>query len=249
MAINFKSVPSGVPVTDERVNSLSSSAQELAAAFGRKIDKLLSLIVEARMKLSAEADEMVNGVARESRATARTLAKQTLANRAAKIHRELVDSSAEERRTMLERLKQYAAEARALADVLNSPITLLMRIAQGDNRKTQLMLQLSEAGPTELEAAARSAIMNGDMVLASAVAVVVDRLPRDRRPFPLADFAARVVGPQYELVSTRLEAVMTAATNCETANREFQRNQANPVTSVASALRSKELQEAWGEDA
>jgi len=248
MAINFKTVPTGVPVTDERVNTLSSTAAELATAFGRKLDKLLSLIGEARQKFSEEAEEMVKGSPIESRATARQLAKKTLANKAAKMHRELVDSSAAERRTMLERLKQYAKEAQALADVLNSPVTLLIRIGQGEPRKTQLMLQLSEAGPTELEAAARTAIMGGDIVLASAVATVVDRLPRDRRPFSVADFASRVIGLQYEQLSTKLEAVMTASVNSEAANREFQRNQANPVTSVARALRNKQLAEAWGDD-
>ena len=62
----------------------------------------------------------------------------------------------------------------------------------------------------ELEAAARMSIMSNDLVLASAVAQVVDRLPRDRRPFALGDFAQAVMGTQFEDADRKLKAVLFA---------------------------------------
>lgn len=244
--INFETVPSGVPLTDERVQYVSNRAAETATAFSRKLEKLQATVTDARENYSREAEEIIASAASEDRAAARAFAKKAAANKAVNIHRQIIANSEAERAAMLTALKNCAEEAAAIQAVCASPAMVLGRLALGDTKRTQYMQQLMEAGPVELETAARQAIMMGDMVLAAAVATVVDRRPKDRRPFTVQAFSERVVGDVWKRLNATLQGVQFAYQTAVAADREFVRGKADPITNLSIALSKKAAKEAEG---
>lgn len=159
-----------------------------------------------------------------------------MANKINELRRNLVASSEAERSAMLKALKGYADEAAAIQAICMTPTMLLGRVALGDPKRTQYMQQLDGAGPVEMETAARQAIMTGDLVLASAIATVVDRRPKDRRPFTVQAFAERVIGPIWGRMNTKLEGVQLSFKSALAADREFVRGQADPLMNLSLAL-------------
>ena len=85
--------------------------------------------------------------------------------------------------------------------------------------------------------------MQGDIVLAAAVLVVVDRKSRDRRPFAIADLAERVMGPQFKDADRKLKAVQLAYRDAVAADLEFNRGSPNPTARISSFLAHRALTE------
>jgi hypothetical protein len=139
-------IPSGITLSEDRVDYLSNRATETATAFTRKIEKLSATVAEARDKYNKEANDIVGSVA-PGRNTARSFASHHAATKAVNIHRELIASSESERTAMLKGLKAYADEAEAIQSVFQSPSAMLGRVALGDQKRTQYQLQLADAGP------------------------------------------------------------------------------------------------------
>jgi len=245
--IDFNTVPSGVALNEERVQYLSDRATETATAFSRKIEKLQATVLEARDRYSREADELIASASSEDRATARAFAKKNAANKAANLHRQLIASSDGERTAMLKGLKGYADEAAAIAAVYTSPASMLGRVGLGDLKRTQYQLQLEGAGPVELESAARTAIMTGDMVLGAAIATVIDRRPKDRRPFAVQAFAERLLGEVWKRMTAKLEGVQLAYKSALAADRKFVRGKADPIANLSLQLSQRAIDEAAGE--
>ncbi|UTV81830.1 hypothetical protein MQE22_04165 [Acidithiobacillus sp. YTS05] len=247
-AIDFSAVPSGVTVNEERIQYLSDRATETATAFSRKIEKLQAQVANARDAYSREAQDFVRGTPVEDRATILAASRRSAANKAANMYRQLLASSAEERAAMLTGLKTYADEAAALSSLYASPVSMLGRIALGDPKRTQYQLQLEGAGPVELETTARAAIMTNDLVLAAAIVTVVDRRPKERRPFSVAALAERMLGDVWGRMHAKLEGVQLAYRSAAEANREFERAKASPLSKIALALSRQAIAEAAGDD-
>jgi len=242
--IDFNTVPSGVTLNEERAQYLSDRAAETATAFSRKVEKLQNTVTEARDNYTREADELIASASPEDRATARAFAKKNAANKAANIHRQLIASSEADRAAMLKGLQAYAAEAAAIQAVYTSPATMLGRVALGDPKRTQYQLQLEGAGPVEMETAARTAIMTGDLVLGAAIATVIDRRPKDRRPFAVQAFADRMLGEVWKRMTAKLEGVQLAYKSAVAADREFVRGKADGLTNLSLALSRQAIAEA-----
>jgi hypothetical protein len=90
--------------------------------------------------------------------------------------------------------------------------------------------------------------MTDDLVLAAAVMAVVDRLPKDRRPFAARDFAERVMGGVWARVNNKLQGVQLAFNTAMAANREFVRGKADPIANVGIALAQKAIDEALADE-
>ena len=135
-------------------------------------------------------------------------------------------------------------EAAAIQAVYTSPATMLGRVGLGDPKRTQYQLQLEGAGPVEMETAARTAIMTGDLVLGAAIATVIDRRPKDRRPFAVQAFAERVVGEVWKRMTAKLEGVQLAYKSAVAADREFVRGKADGITNLSLALSQQAITEA-----
>lgn len=246
--IDFNTVPSGVTLNEERAQYLSDRAAETATAFSRKIEKLQATIGEARDRYSREADELIASATSEDRAAARAFAKKSAANKAANLHRQLIASSEAERAAMLKGLQAYAAEAATIQAVYTSPAAMLGRVGLGEARRTHLMQQLEGAGPVELETAARTAIMTGDLVLGAAIATVIDRRPKDRRPFAVQALAERMLGEVWKRMTAKLEGVQLAYKSALAADREFVRGKADGITNLSLALSRQAIDEAAGDE-
>lgn len=246
--IDFSTVPSGVTLNEERAQQLSDRATETATAFSRKIEKLQNTVTEARDNYAREADELIASASPEDRATARAFAKKNAANKAANIHRQLIASSEADRAAMLKGLQTLAAEAAAIQAVYTSPATMLGRVALGDPKRTQYQLQLEGAGPVEMETAARTAIMTADLVLGASIATVIDRRPKDRRPFSVQAFAERLLGEVWKRMTAKLEGVQLAYKSAVAADREFVRGKADGITNLSLALSRQAIDEAAGDD-
>lgn len=247
--IDFSTVPSGVTLNEERAQYLSDRAAETATAFSRKIEKLQNTVMDARNNYTREAEEFITSASPEDRATARAFAKKNAANKAANIHRQLIASSEADRAAMLKGLQAYADEAAAIQAVYTSPATMLGRVGLGDPKRTQYQLQLEGAGPVEMETAARTAIMTGDLVLGAAIATVIDRRPKDRRPFAVQAFADRMLGEVWKRMTAKLEGVQLAYKSAVAADREFVRGKADGITNLSLALSRQAIADAEGDEA
>lgn len=84
--------------------------------------------------------------------------------------------------------------------------------------------------------------MTGDVVLAAAVMIAVDRKSRDRRPFAIADLAERVMGPQFRCAQ-KLTAVQLAYRDAQAADLEFNRGSPDPIGRISLALAQRALTE------
>lgn len=244
--IDFKTVPTGVTLNEERAQYLSDRAAETATAFSRKVEKLQATFSEARDGYSREAENLIASSATEDRAAARQFAKKAAANKINELRRNLVASSEAERSALLKALKGYADEAAAIQAICMTPAMLLGRVALGDPKRTQYQLQLEGAGPVEMETAARSAIMTGDLVLGAAISTVIDRRPKDRRPFGVQEFADRLLGEVWKRMTAKLEGVQLAYKSAVAADREFIRGKADGITNLSLALSQKAMAEAEG---
>lgn len=243
MPINFNFIPSGVSVTEERINQLNARALETGTAFSRKLEMMTQAYEEAQARFNAEGDSLVGAAQGADRTVAKGIVRRRLAQQVLDMRRKLIESSATDRAAMLSQLKGFADEAAAISSVCESPTMMLGRVALGDPRKGQLIDQLTGAGAIEVETAARMAVLGNDIVLAAAVLVVVDRKSRDRRPFLIAELAERVIGPLFKDVDRKLKAVQLAYRDAQAADLEWNRGGPNPTARISSYLEHRALTE------
>lgn len=244
--IDFKTVPVDVPLTVENVNRLAARAKELAIAFQARIDKIQQQFADARERYAREADETVREADSGDRIVARKFAKQRAASQLAKFRTNIETASRNQRQELLVPFAKLASDAEFLLSLNQSPAQGLGRVALGDAKRTNYQMQLEGAGPVELETAAVTAIATNDLPLAAAVMTVVDRRPRDRRPFSPAEFAGRVWGAQHAEITHALNGVMHAYKTALAADREFVRGKGDALTNLSLALSRRAIDEADG---
>lgn len=246
--IHFKTIPTDVPLTVENIDRLATRAAELAAAFAARIGNIQQQFADARNRYSRDADEIVRETDADSRAVAKQFAKKQAASKIAKFKANIVEGSRPQREEILRPLARVAADAEFLLSLCQSPTQMLGRVALGDNKRTQYQQQLEGAGPVEMETAAITAIATQDVVLAAAIVTVVDRRPRNRRPFPVGDFADRFWGKQHAEVTTKLKGAILAERTARAANDEFVRGKADPLVNLSNQLAGRAIADASGDD-
>lgn len=246
--IDFNTVRSNISLSEDRVQQLSERAAETAAAFARKLEKIQETFSKARDQYSRDAEELVQSADSDNRVAAQRLAKAQAGTKISQLRRNLISSSESERSEMLKALKAYSDEAEQIVEISKTPAMLLGRVALGETKRTNYIQQLEGAGPVELETAARLAVMSGDMVLASAIAAVIDRRHKDRRPFTVTAFAERMVGQTWERINRKLEGIRLAFKSSIAADREFVRGKADPLMNLSLALSRRAIAEAQAEE-
>lgn len=246
--INFKTVPTDVPLSVENIDRLAARAAELARAFAARIANIQQQFSDARERYSRDADELVRDTEPANRAVAKQFAKKQAASKIAKFRINITESSRPQREELLKPLAKIAQDAEFLLSLNQSPAQMLGRVALGDARRTQYQQQLEGAGPVELETAAVTAIATNDVVLAAAIVTVVDRRPRDRRPFAVTEFAERMWGAQHAEVTTKLKGAILAERTARAADDEFVRGKADPLVNLSNQLAARAIAEASGEE-
>jgi hypothetical protein len=217
-----------------------------SALFAARIANIQQQFADARDRYSRDAEEIVRETEPENRTVAKQFAKKQAASRIAKFKANIVEGSRAQREEILRPLAKVAADAEFLLSLCQSPTQMLGRVALGDAKRTQYQQQLEGAGPVELETAAVTAIATGDVVLAAAIVTVVDRRPRDRRPFAVGDFAERFWGKQHAEVTAKLMGAILAERTARAANDEFIRGKADPIANLSNQLAVRAIAEADG---
>lgn len=257
MPINLKAIPQGAKLTTEQVSYLASRAKELLGALQARIDSLRSQVEDAKTKFHAEANAAVEEASaglrdpstdHETKEVIRKRAREVAAGAkhiaASRFSRFVVNiraSSFKSRQELLEPLTKLREQAEFLIQLFGSPAQALGRVALGEVRRTQYQLQLTGAGPVELESAAALAIANEDVVLAAAVVTVLDRMPRAKRPFSVNEFSTILWGKEHTDIVTKLKTVLHCCKLADIANREFETGQINQVSRISALLDEREL--------
>jgi hypothetical protein len=142
-----------------------------------------------------------------------------------------------------EQLSQINAVKERLDAVLRifpSPSALLSVSALGNPQRDSYLQQVAGAGHAELETFAKLAIATNNRALASAVASRVAAMERDKRPFAVHDFAARICGEEhrrYVLASKRANNALQAAINRQ---REVATGKGNSHSKLVAGLRNRD---------
>lgn len=241
--VNFDLIPSGIEFDHENILSLSTRATETSTAFATKIAKLQEKFTEIRDSYSKESDQAIANTEIANRSITRKVVKDQEAKKVMEKHRALVADSDSERWAMLKALKEYSDEAQHIQGIHKNPTMFLGGFGMAEPKRLHYQNLLAEAGPAELETAARRAIMTDDMFLSAAIATVIDRRPRDRRPFTVASFAERVVGKQWLKLNKIMNGVQLAYETAFAANKEFERGKADPIANISIALSQRAIEE------
>jgi len=167
--------------------------------------------------------------------------QQAAADKArAKARAEVTANSSDARWADLRELAA-AADGLALTEALYaSPQAVLARAGLGDPRRTDLLKQLSGAGPAELRQMAALAVATKDAVLGAVLQTVNDRLPRRDRPISSAQLAAALVGDETRAVQAAVAGIKATVQRAIVANRDFERGRASALDKVKLALQQKE---------
>jgi hypothetical protein len=241
MALDLKKIPAGVTLAWEEIDRIDARASELLNAFQRRIAGLQKSVDDARESYAREADDMVASTGPENRATAKAFTKAQLASRILKYRLNIVASSRDQRHELLDPLAAFAQQAAFLMELFASPAQALGRVGLGTAQRTNYQEQLTGAGPVELQSYAAQAITANDAVLAAAIVTVVDRMPRDRRPFAVSEFAEQMWGDKHRAAMVKLKTVVRANKLAQIANSTFETGRANPAAKLSATLDQRDI--------
>lgn len=244
--LSIKSIPAGIVLSVEEVTRIADRATELLRAFQARIDSLRGQVEAAKQRFHEEAEELVRDATPENRNNARAYSKHAAATKFSKFRANIVSNSYASRQELLEPLAKHAEHATFLLQMFASPAQALGRVALGDTRRTQIQLQLTGAGPVELESAAALAVTTRDVVMAAAIVTVVDRLPSKDRPFSVNEFATIMWGEQHIDVVTKLRTVLQAYKLADIAEKEFRTSEVNNVSRLSALLDQREIEATAG---
>ena len=180
-------------------------------------------------KLSGEHDPAIRRVVRQ--ATVDRAKREARGYR-----RDLADGTEAERTKRLKELLAIEAKANKLAPLHESPVQMLSRMGLGSAERSRYYEQLRDAGPTELKNYAEWARYKGDRILAAAVLSRLDTLPSKSRPFKAAEFAASIVGEEFELTKKAIERIRVATQRAVNANRNFERGRVDAKAKISMGL-------------
>lgn len=241
MALDLKKIPAGVTLAWEEIDRIDARASELLNAFQRRIASLQKSLDDARESYAREADASIAAFEPGNRPAAKPVLKAQLASRILKYRLNIVASSRDQRHEILDPLGTLAQQAAFLMELFASPAQALGRVGLGTAQRTNYQEQLTGAGPVELQSYAAQAITANDAVLAAAIVTVVDRMPRDRRPFAVSEFAEQMWGDKHRAAMVKLKTVVRANKLAQIANQTFETGRANPAAKLSATLDQRDI--------
>lgn len=241
MALALKKIPAGVTLAWEEIDRIDARASELLNAFQRRIDSLQKQVDDARESYARQADESIAAFEPGNRAAAKPVMKAQLASKIVKFRANIVPASRAQRHELLDPLGALAQQAAFLMELFSSPAQALGRVGLGTAQRTNYQQQLTGAGPVELQSYAAQAITANDAVLAAALVTVIDRMPRDRRPFSVSEFAEQMWGEKHRAALVKLKTVIRANKLAQIANSTFETGRANPAAKLSAMLDQRDI--------
>ena len=219
------------PLATADVISLAEVAAKRAAKFAAMIDTLEA----GPAARAAEVGRSLSGVGMPRRDVETAVAKAELAART-----EVQNNSSDARWQSIKELVASAESLETTAQLWASPVVVLSRAGLGSDERTNFMRQLEGAGPVELTNMGVHAAATGNRVLGAALVSLIDRMPRNNRPFSAADLAEKLVGVETKAVQNAIAAVRNAAQRAIVRSREFEQRRVNPIDRVKMALNQKD---------
>lgn len=143
-------------------------------------------------------------------------------------------------------IRQINEQFAAIKDSWSDPAAVLMRQTRASDRRSTLAANLSNAGPKELENAARDAAASGDADLAAAVLSRLDSMrANDRKAvqFDRAELARAVAGDEFNEAVAAIGLADLAMDEAALADDEAQGRRVAGSRKNAIGLKRRELQE------
>lgn len=228
----------------ENIIKNAEKAERLAASFVKRILDLEKLVSEREAQALGHAakygqirGEQDPGVRKVVKQATRLQAQRE----ARQYRRELVAGSDKERTERLQQLAELEAEASRLTPLYQSPVQLLSRMGLGSPERSRYQDQLREAGARELQNYADWARYTNDRILGAAVLSRLDALPAKNRLFKAMEFAASLVGEEFEQAKRSITRTRVAMQRAVNANRDFERGQVDATAKISMGLARRAL--------
>jgi len=138
-------------------------------------------------------------------------------------------------------VNDYLADVETSAALFKSPLQVLSRHELGNSKKTEILSQLSEAGPAELASTIAYAQATNDRLTLSAALITADRGGKKYQGIDRAKLAQDAVGPEVEAIRIRLEELRTKLTAMQVTNRMFEKGVANNQDKIKAGLAAHQL--------
>jgi hypothetical protein len=246
----FDDLPTGASPVDAATDI--KSINETTEAFSRKVTKLQELVGQKRDALWAsrqsdveragvvETDGETRTVDKDRRAQELRFIERGINDELRKFRAELDDSSGQERFAMLQSLESKLQRLEAIAETYPNATAWLSRSGRGSTEHANLVGTFVGAGKAELTAAAREAVISGNKILASAVVIAIERLPRHERPFPALELAQRMVGPEHTELLNSIAAARDRVKAAIELNSAFERGGESAAAKIERGLRARQ---------
>lgn len=167
----------------------------------------------------------------------------------AKARNDVRAMSDDDRWALLRQLNALASGLGVSDALWASPVVALARAGLGLDKRTNLIQQLSGAGPAELKTAATLAVATSDVILGAAVASLLDRTPQKQRLVSPMELAERLVGDDVRQAHAAIMSVRNAQQRAMNADREFASGRSNGTARIAEALAQQEAARLAGDAA
>ena len=138
-----------------------------------------------------------------------------------------------------------AAQSAAAASrrFYDSPVKTLNRLTLGDARRSEYMRQVESVGPAELAHLAQFAVSTSNQALAAAIVSRLDGMAVKDRPFSAVELAQAMRLDEHRKGSEAIKIIDARLQSIIVAIRAWKAGQDNPLSTVALALRNRELDE------
>ena len=157
--------------------------------------------------------------------------------RAVNGHRaELRRKSADARLALVREAGRLRDEVATVRMHFESPMQMLMRESLGSERRSRLIGQIAQSGPTELASLAAFAAATRDKELGAALCTRVSMLPVHDRPFSSHELADALVGESHRNVTQAVMEVERIAVETLHADSTFETGKTNLTRNLQSAF-------------
>lgn len=167
--------------------------------------------------------------------------RSKVVTRAVNGHRaELRRKSAEARLALVREAGRLHDEVAAVRTHFESPTQMLMRESLGSERRSRLLGQIANSGPTELASLASYAASTKDKELGAALCTRISMLTVHDRPFSAHELADALVGEDHRRVTQAIMETERIAIETLHSDSAFETGRTNLTRNLQTAIMQRE---------
>lgn len=218
------------------VSTIGELASTLDALYTRALKAITRLQADVEARKTAIAGRWKNAPGLSSADVLRFAQQETLAS-----VRQIRDNAQAELDKIIKDAGAPHAQLVAQRPYYDSPVKVLSRAALGDAKRTTYLQQLVHAGPAELGHMAQVAVGTKNETLAAAVLSCLDAMASKDRPVSPQALASAMQLDDYTKVREYLKIGDARLQGLLLAIRTWNQGKANPLNTLALAMREKQL--------